>query len=79
MVWTWPRIVTVAPGGRSCWVWSSTCWMACGDAAQIAVLGGGIDVEGGLDGVVRHHRIGVFAVDVADAAQDLRRGPAWRR
>ena len=42
-----------------------------GHRAEVAVLGGGVDVEGRGDGVVADHRVGVVAVHIGDGAQDL--------
>ena len=71
MVSTWPRTCTVALGGRSCCGVVQHLLDAGGDAAQIAILGRGIDIESRLDGIMRHHRIAVFAVNVAEPAQQL--------
>ena len=37
--------------------------------AEVCALGGGVDIEGRLDGIVGHHRVAGFPRDVAQAPQ----------
>ena len=73
MVTTWPRRVTVAPRGRYFMLASMIFCTSRGHRAQVAVLGGGVKVDGGQDVVMRHHGGASGAAEAAQAAQHLRR------